>query len=60
MNKQIIKAILMVFIFFIYSCDKNDINKSYDNGIYADYLTISSIYRGTGISSKIKVRVLEV
>jgi len=62
MNKQIIKAILMVFIFLTYSCDKNDknINESYDNGIYADYLTISSIYRGTGISSKIKVSVLEV
>ena len=62
MNKQIIKAILMVFVFLTYSCDKNDknINESYDNGIYADYLTISSIYRGTGISSKIKVRVLEV
>jgi len=62
MNKQIIKAILMVFIFLTYSCDKNDknINESYENGIYADYLTISSIYRGTGISSKIKVRVLEV
>ena len=62
MNKQISKAILMLFIFLTYSCNKNDknINESYDNGIYADYLTISSIYRGTGISSKIKVRVLEV
>jgi len=62
MKKHIIKAILLFFIPLIYSCDNKgkNITEIPNIGYYADYLTISSIYRVANISPRLRIRTLDV
>ena len=62
MKNYVTKAILIIFILLIYSCNNEDknITEMPHVGYYADYLTISSIYKGADISPRLRTRILDV